>query len=81
MARTQRHKNPPATGRDQSAGVTNHADREWDRFLNVAVPTRGGGWRDPAEPAIKRGVTCEEWNSLVAAATQLRHRRKVNHDG
>ena len=41
-----------------------YADREWARFLSVAVQTRNG-WRDPAEPVLQRGVKGEEWNVFV----------------
>ena len=53
-----------------TAGGTTRADREWDRFLSVCVPMAGGGWRDPNEPVLRRGVTAEQWNSLLATGAK-----------
>ena len=61
---------------DPAPGLgTGRADHEWDRFENVCVPMPGGGWRDPGEPILQRGVTCEEWNSLLATGARLRQGR------
>ena len=68
---------PDAGGTDSASGsIPGRADREWDRFLNVCVPIPGGGWRDPNEPVLRPGVTCEEWDALLATAAQLRQRRE-----
>ena len=47
-----------------------YADREWDRFLSVAVPTRGG-LRDPAEPTLRRGVPIEAWRAFERDCAHL----------
>ena len=42
-------------------------DIEFHRFEEVAVPMADGcGLRDPSEPALRRGVTGEEWDAFVA---------------
>ncbi len=52
----------------ETAGVTTYADREWDRFLSVAVPTPNGlGLYDPSEPAaMPVGVPGAAWDAFVA---------------
>ncbi|MCH8969901.1 MAG: hypothetical protein IIA66_12380 [Planctomycetes bacterium] len=49
----------------ETAGVTTYADREWARFLSVAVAT-SNGLRDPAEPVLQRGVPGADWDGFVA---------------
>ena len=48
---------PPADG-------DSYADREWARFLSVAVAT-SNGWRDPAEPVLQRGVPGADWQRFI----------------
>ncbi len=56
-----------------------HADREWDRFLNVAVPTPNGlGWHDPSEPAeMPRGADGEAWRRFERDCSHLGKRSKT----
>ncbi len=45
--------------------LQSRADVEWDRFLGVCVPMAGGGWRDPSEPVLQRGIPGERWDAFV----------------
>ena len=66
-----------AAVRDSKADLLNllaepdsRADHEWDRFLSVAVATRGG-LRDPAEPILQRGVSIEDWRAFERDCAHL----------
>lgn len=63
------------------AGSKSKADREWDRFLSVAVVAEDGSLQDPSEPVLRRGVTGEEWARVLATAARLRAQRRVNDCG
>jgi hypothetical protein len=47
----------PADGR-----LENHADREWRRFLGVAVPSpKGMGWHDPGQTKLLDVIAVTRW--------------------
>ena len=50
-----------------------YADREWNRFLSVAIPTPNGlGWYDPSEsPEMPSGITGEQWDAFLADCRNL----------
>ena len=62
----------PGVGSD-SSGVDSYADREWERFLSVAVETPDGrGWHDPSEsPEMPSGIPGEQWDQFVADFAHL----------
>ena len=55
----------PAAQVHHNTNLTN-ADAEFARFERIAVPMAdGNGWRDPAEPVLRRGVTGEDWQRFI----------------
>ena len=58
----------------ESESSGRHADREWDRFSEVAVPTPDGlGLYDPVHgaPEMPSGVSGEDWRALERDCRRL----------
>ena len=59
-----------------NAQGSSYADREFDRFERVAVPTPNGqGWYDPAEsPVMPAGVPWLDWEKFERDCSGLGRR-------
>ena len=59
------------------------ADREFDRFARVAVPTPGGGWYAPVNggPEMPSGVPIEEWRAFERDCGNLGRKKKNTKGG
>ena len=62
--------------RSTGPGDDPKVDIEFAKFESVAVPAADGSLQDPSEPILRRGVTGEEWDRLLATGARLQARRR-----